>query len=109
MGTKVKYAPSIFDGQDDTECFASKYEERSENCGKGYINRHEVFFGRNRNNSKKYGCWVNLCQACHEIVHFGKDPTLKDKLKQECEERFVELHSQEEFDRIFRPHNDYQR
>ena len=92
---KVKYAPSIFDGQDDTTCYA---------CGSGmYIQRHEIFFGRNRQNSIKTGCWVNLCMKCHDKVHFSKDPTLKDKLKQECEERFVELYSQEEFDKIFRP------
>lgn len=51
-----RYAPSLFDTTPHT-CYM---------CRKiGKMERHEIFGGARRNNSKEYGLWVNLCPECH--------------------------------------------
>ena len=37
------------------------------------LQRHEVFHGAYRQKSKRLGCWVLLCYACHNEVHNGHD------------------------------------
>ena len=92
----MKYAKSLFEHQDDIKCFV---------CGSyKYVQRHEIFFGRAyRNKSKQYGCWVNLCMACHDKVHFSKDHSLDIKLKKLGQEKFEMLYGHtkfmEEFDK----------
>ena len=90
MAKQVKYEPSLFDNQDDTSCYV---------CGSNiYVQRHECFYGRAyRNKSKKYGCWCNLCMACHDKVHFGKDHSLDFKLKQDAQRLFEKKYSHEFF------------
>lgn len=91
---KNGYSPSLFCGQDDTECYV---------CGSNqYIQRHEIFYGRAyRTKSKHYGCWVNLCSACHDKVHFGKDRSLDLKLKQEGQKMFEEIFCHKIFMEVF--------
>lgn len=76
---------------------------RCYNCGRtsGKIDRHEVFFGSNRSNSKKYGMWCDLCRSCHTEVHQG-DGSLNQRLKKEAQTIFEKNNSREEFMRIFR-------
>ena len=51
-----RYAPSLFDTMPHI-CYS---------CHKiGKMERHEIFGGARRNNSKEYGLWVNLCPECH--------------------------------------------
>lgn len=38
-------------------------------CEKKAVNKHEVFFGRNRQNSMKYGLVIPLCYKCHIMMH----------------------------------------
>ena len=38
-------------------------------CGKKQDNLHEVFFGRNRQHSIKYGLVIPLCLECHQEMH----------------------------------------
>ena len=38
-------------------------------CGRPKEHLHEVFFGKNRINSMKYGCIAPLCASCHNKVH----------------------------------------
>lgn len=38
-------------------------------CGKKRDNLHEVFFGRNRQLSIKYGLVIPLCIECHQEMH----------------------------------------
>lgn len=74
-------------------------------CSKTYpLHIHEVFYGTaNRKKSIKYGCYVALCAEHHNMsdegVHFNK--RLDDRLKRECQERFEQLYSHEEFMKIF--------
>ena len=89
----LKYSESLFTNQNDTECFE---------CGsRVYVQRHEIFFGRNRSNSIKYGCWVNLCMSCHDKVHFGKDPSLKEKLQKLCQRKFETRYGRDYFMKVF--------
>lgn len=50
------YRPNLF-GVEDGFCFLHE-----EYCG---TERHEIFGGANRGNSKKYGLWIPLCPSCH--------------------------------------------
>lgn len=69
-------------------------------CGRGGdIVRHEVFFGKNRDNSKRYGTWCNLCVEHHQEVHNGSP--LDIWLKREAQEAFEKEHSREDFMDIF--------
>lgn len=38
-------------------------------CHKPAVNLHEIFFGRNRQNSMEYGLVIPLCYQCHIIMH----------------------------------------
>jgi len=73
-------------------------------CGaKENIHIHEIYFGKNRQNSMKYGCCVPLCFYHHNgskhAVHYDK--YLDDLLKEECQRKFEKEHSREEFISIF--------
>ncbi len=52
-------------------------------CGRPHVNLHEIFFGRNRNNSIKYGFVIPLCDEEHHNqvncrgIHFDSVLCLK--------------------------------
>lgn len=64
---------------------------------------HEVFFGSNRNNSIKYGCYVALCNKHHNMssqgVHFDK--ILDNYIKAETQEAFERIYGHDKFMAIF--------
>ena len=68
-------------------------------CDKPKNHLHEVFFGKNRVNSMKYGCVVPLCAYCHSKVHSNIELDLK--LKKLCQKRFIEVYD-DDFLSIFR-------
>lgn len=79
-------------------------EKRCLVCGTTYnIHKHHVFFGANRKNSEKYGCWVYLCGRHHNLssegVHFNI--ALNLEIKRMTQRKFEELYSHEEFIKIF--------
>lgn len=59
-------------------------------CGRPKDHLHEVFFGKNRVNSMKYGCVVPLCMACHSKVH--QDIQIDLKLKKALEKAFIDVY-----------------
>jgi len=68
---KNGYAPSIMHIFADDACF---------NCEAiGDLCRHEIFNGSERERSKAYGLWVNLCPRCHMDIH--NDAELRRQLK----------------------------
>lgn len=76
-------------------------------CGKmGPINLHEIFFGRNRQNSIKYGLVIPLCQEKHHNqfeckgVHFDKE--LCNKWQKIGQEKFEENYPGIDFISIFK-------
>jgi hypothetical protein len=71
-------------------------------CGKRKQHLHEIFFGRNRQLSMKYGCVVPLCFSCHEKVH--NDYATDLKLKQLCQKQYMKHYEvdEESFVKTFR-------
>lgn len=69
-------------------------------CGTRKEEIHEVFYGRNRNNSMIYGCCVPLCRECHREIHRNKK--LDNYYKQEMQRAFNKKYSNLDFLQIFR-------
>ena len=69
-------------------------------CGKPKNHLHEIYFGKNRVNSMKYGCVVPLCYNCHMLgVHKNHD--LDYSLKKVCQMKFIETYPEIDFINIF--------
>ena len=68
-------------------------------CGRRKNHLHEIFFGKNRINSMKYGCVVPLCSVCHYKVHHNIK--VDTKLKEKCQKKFEEIYN-DNFLEIFR-------
>lgn len=68
MVDKNGYAPSIIPDHSETQCWLCDCN------GRGKMDRHEIFFGPNREKSKRLGLWVHLChEDCHlNGVHYSK-------------------------------------
>ncbi|NLD49901.1 MAG: hypothetical protein GX660_22390 [Clostridiaceae bacterium] len=71
-------------------------------CGKSYAHLHEIYFGKNRQNSIEHKMQIRLCFQCHE----GKDgvhnnPVFDFMLKQHYQQKFEQQRSREEFVKIF--------
>lgn len=67
------------------------------------LHKHHIYFGNPlRRISEENGFWVWLRADWHNMadygVHFNKELNLK--LKRECQEKFEETHSREEFMRL---------
>ena len=66
------------------------------------LHKHHIYAGSNRKASEKHGFWVWLTPRQHNMsdegVHFNKDLDLK--LKRECQAKFEETHSREDFIKI---------
>jgi hypothetical protein len=71
------YAPSIVPGHSEFACWVCGCN------GRGKMDRHEIFYGPNRQKSKRLGLWVHLCHSeCHlNGVH--KSGLLDKELKAE--------------------------
>lgn len=63
------------------------------------LHEHHIFAGKNRKASEKHGFKVWLRPELHNMsnagVHFNKELDLR--LKRECQARFEETHTREEF------------
>lgn len=85
------YSKSLFDTSSE-ECYL---------CGRGGdICRHEICHGANRQLSKYYGLWINLCPECHAKVH-REDNGKYRYLKQDAEDLFTEAYPDKNFMEIF--------
>lgn len=78
--------------QDEKECWY---------CGsKHWLHKHHVCFGKNRQASEKHGFTVWLCEAHHTGpcgVHSAGGSFLDKRLKIECQRKFEETHSRQEW------------
>lgn len=85
------YSQSLFDTEQDT-CYICKRELQTV--------RHETLGGVNRQLSKYYGLWINVCPSCHEKCH--KESNGKYRyLKQDAEDLFNEAYPGKNFMEIF--------
>lgn len=71
-------------------------------CSSKKDHLHEVFFGRNRANSIKYGCVIPLCSTHHTEMHRNKE--WHDYWHIVAQKRFMEYYhkSVDEFIEIFK-------
>ena len=71
-------------------------------CGSTYqLTKHEIFEGRNRQNSMKYGFVLPLCLKCHRKLQ--EDADFIDKWKKKAQEYFENnIGTREDFFKIFR-------
>lgn len=71
-------------------------------CGKVWqMTKHEIFEGRNRQNSMKYGFVLPLCVNCHRKLQ--EDLEFDNKWKIKAQTYFEEnIGSREDFIKIFR-------
>lgn len=77
-----KYAPSIVGEQE--RCFICGRKDRK-------LDRHEAFHGSYREKSKELGCWVLLCDICHDELHHrggGKDLLVKQCIQRVAMDRY---------------------
>lgn len=61
---------------------------------------HHIYTGSRRKAADKWGCWVWLAHDVHMAAHQSK-PEILNQLRQECQERFEELHGHEKFMEVF--------
>lgn len=75
-------------------------------CGKSPVNKHEIFGGRNRLNSIKYGLVIPLCTCEHHDqvnckgIHFDKK--LQDEWHIKGQTKFNEVYPDLRFENIFK-------
>ncbi len=69
-------------------------------CGsKWLLTTHEIFGGRNRSNSMKYGLCLPLCLTCHEKYQNNK--SFNDKWHSIGQTKFEEVYPELDFIKIF--------
>ncbi len=69
-------------------------------CGQKKDNLHEVFGGRNRPNSMKYGIVIPLCVFHHQEIHKNKE--LQGFYHKLGQKKFMEYYPKEDFIKIFK-------
>lgn len=78
--------------QDEKYCYITGYT--------GQLDRHHVFTGIRRKASEEWGCWCWLRHDVHMEAH-QRRPEILNQLRQECQERFEELHGHQKFMEVF--------
>lgn len=82
--------------QDGKECYIT-----GDTLG---LHKHHCYFGNpNRKSSEKYGCWIWLRYDWHNGANYGVhfDHRLDMMIKEDCQKKFEETHTREEFRDIF--------
>lgn len=87
--SQSKYAPSLFDTEDGHCYICGRYDLTA---------RHEIFRGTNRQNSKRTGLWINVCDICHRNLH-KRDNELE--MCRRGQRRYERTHTRDEFIQIF--------
>lgn len=68
-------------------------------CGQKKQDLNEIYPGRNRQNSMKYGCVIPMCRNCH--TKYTNDRNLQLYWMKLCQKKFNEIY-EEDFLSIFR-------
>ena len=64
------------------------------------LDLHHIFHGIRRKAADKWGCWCWLRHDIHMDLH-DRNSELDRMLQQECQKRFEEIYSHEEFMEVF--------
>lgn len=88
------YGESLFNTEEDV-CYIC-------GCNVG-TERHEVFGASNRDNSKFYGLWINVCPMCHRLGANAIHAVPKNHigLKADAQRLFEEAYKDLDFMEIF--------
>lgn len=85
--------------QDRKECYLFRRIHDQEVVTK--LEKHHIYAGKNRAASEKYGFWVWLSPIMHrestKAVHGRDGKEYDDLLKADCQRKFEETHTREEF------------
>ena len=85
--------------QTEKECYVSR--KHLGLCATGGLQIHHIYAGKNRKISDDNGFWVYLLPMFHTGLTFavhGRDGAALDlELKQDCQRKFEETHTREEF------------
>ena len=68
-------------------------------CGAKKEDLHEIFAGKNRQMSMKYGLVIPVCRKCHKMI--PKDKTLNEKLHKVGQKAFEKKYKTENFIQVF--------
>lgn len=68
-------------------------------CGAKKEDKHEIFGGRNRRTSMKYGLVIPVCRKCHDLI--PKNKTLNEKLHKLGQKEFKKHYKTESFIKVF--------
>lgn len=69
-------------------------------CGQPKKDINEIFMGRNRQNSMKYGLCIPMCDRCHHKYH--NDRNLQMFFMKIGLDEFLKEHTKEEFQNTFK-------
>lgn len=63
------------------------------------LHKHHIYGGARRKASERCGCWVWLRADWHNLANYGVhfDSAFDRLLKAECQKKFEESHTREEF------------
>lgn len=78
--------------KDFSKCYICQIETED-------LEKHEVFAGRNRQTSMKFGLVIPVCQKCHEKI--PKTKTLNQNLHKIGQKAFEKKHKNENFIKLF--------
>lgn len=67
-------------------------------CSKNKVDIHEIYGGRNRQISMKYGFCIPVCRSCHSKTEI--DSKLDLQLKKKCQMEYERTHKRDEFIQI---------
>lgn len=67
-------------------------------CGRVKKQIHEIYKGRNRQKSMKNGFCIPICEECHSKTE--TDVSFLNIYRQECQKKYEETHTREEFMQI---------
>lgn len=68
-------------------------------CGKNKEHLHEIFGGRNRSSSIKYGLVLPLCSNCHRRIH--NNPELIEEWHKKGQMKFIQIYPNLNFIDVF--------
>lgn len=69
-------------------------------CGEPACEINEIFLGRNRQNSMRYGMCIPLCRKCHNEYHRNRNMQVKYMV--EGYFKFIDVYSYDEFKSVFK-------
>ena len=85
--------------QDTKECYVCR--KRYNMSAVGGLQKHHIYAGKNRKVSDLNGFWVWLLPlwhtGCNHAVHCRDGAALDMELKQDCQRKYEETHSRDEF------------